>query len=391
MKKLNLLLGLVLLASSVSFSQNVGINTTGAAPDAGAGLDINFNNKGVLVPRVNIINLNTIAPITGSATTSLLVYNTNAGTGLGYHYWDGARWVRFATGGESWQITGNNNTNATNFLGTTNAQPLIFRTDNAERMRIQANGRVGIGTNNPATHFEFNKPVTVTNFHMMFDNTLAGDAIARFQHTNANNGNRVLFGVSNYNGNLNASPGVIGIHLNTVGNGGIGVEGFSNSTAATGIQAGFAGGNTFVPGWALFSDGWAGGTTNWQTISDERIKRDISPIESAIEKIKLIQGVEYYYRTADYPELNIDTETKQTGFIAQNIESVFPHLVREANINGNKSPMENGMSKEKTTYTLKTFSYSSLVPVLLQGIKEQQTKIESLEERIEALENAINE
>ena len=391
MKNIKLLIGAIILSTSIGYAQNVGINTTGAAPDAGAGLDINFNNKGVLVPRVNITNLNTIAPVTGSATTSLLVYNTNAGTGLGYHYWDGGRWVRFATGGESWQITGNNNTNATNFLGTTNAQPLIFRTNNAERMRIQANGRIGIGTNNPTTHFEFNKPVAIGNFHMMFDNTLVGDAIARFQHTNANNGSRVLFGVSNYNGNINASPGVIGIHLNTVGNGGIGVEGFSNSTAGTGIQAGFIGGNTFVPGWALFSNGWAGGTTAWQNISDERIKRDITTIESAIEKIKLIQGVEYYYKTTDYPELNLDTETKQIGFIAQNIESVFPHLVREANIDGNSSPMENGMSREKTTYKLKTFSYSSLVPVLLQGIKEQQTKIESLEDRIEALENAISE
>ncbi|MDF1672538.1 MAG: tail fiber domain-containing protein [Vicingaceae bacterium] len=80
------------------YSQNVGINGTGAAPDGGAMLDIAATNKGLLVPRVNITNLATIAPIVGSTTVSMLVYNTNVGTGVGYHYWDGASWVRFTTG-----------------------------------------------------------------------------------------------------------------------------------------------------------------------------------------------------------------------------------------------------------------------------------------------------
>lgn len=89
-------------------SQNVGINATGAAPDGGAMLDIASTNKGLLIPRVNIANLNTIAPVTGSATTSMLVYNTNAGTGLGYHFWDGAAWVPFLTGSAVTSVTAGN-------------------------------------------------------------------------------------------------------------------------------------------------------------------------------------------------------------------------------------------------------------------------------------------
>ena len=88
----------MLFASVTLNAQNVGINTTGAAPDGGSLLDISSANKGLLIPRVNIANLTTIAPITGSATTSMLVYNTNATTGLGYYYWDGGDWVRFTTG-----------------------------------------------------------------------------------------------------------------------------------------------------------------------------------------------------------------------------------------------------------------------------------------------------
>ena len=45
--------------------------------------------------------------------------------------WDGNEWVVLSTG---WKIKGNVGTNpANNFIGTTDAQPLIFKTNNAER------------------------------------------------------------------------------------------------------------------------------------------------------------------------------------------------------------------------------------------------------------------
>lgn len=47
----------------------------------------------------------------------------------------------------NWTITGNTTTNpATNFIGTTDAVDFITRTNNTERMRVFANGKVGIGT-----------------------------------------------------------------------------------------------------------------------------------------------------------------------------------------------------------------------------------------------------
>jgi hypothetical protein len=47
--------------------------------------------------------------------------------------------------GSAWALTGNSIT-GTEFLGTTNAQPLVIRTNNTERMRVTATGNVGIGT-----------------------------------------------------------------------------------------------------------------------------------------------------------------------------------------------------------------------------------------------------
>jgi hypothetical protein len=49
----------------------------------------------------------------------------------------------------AWDLTGNAGTTATNFLGTTDDQPLIIKTNNSEAMRIDPSGKVGIGTNSP--------------------------------------------------------------------------------------------------------------------------------------------------------------------------------------------------------------------------------------------------
>ncbi len=58
---------------------------------------------------------------------------------------------------QAWNIAGNNGTNpSTNFLGTIDAQPLIFKTNNSEKARITPNGNVGIGTTNPQAKLEIN-------------------------------------------------------------------------------------------------------------------------------------------------------------------------------------------------------------------------------------------
>lgn len=80
----------VLLAGSLQ-AQNVGIGTN--SPNSSAKLEISANDKGILIPRISIPNINAAAPVT-TPTTSLLVYNTNASTGLGYHYWDGTQWIK---------------------------------------------------------------------------------------------------------------------------------------------------------------------------------------------------------------------------------------------------------------------------------------------------------
>ncbi|WP_249413529.1 cell wall anchor protein [Chryseobacterium indologenes] len=51
---------------------------------------------------------------------------------------------------QSWNITGNSGTNSSNnFIGTTDNQPLVLKSNNIESLRIKPNGNIGIGTTSP--------------------------------------------------------------------------------------------------------------------------------------------------------------------------------------------------------------------------------------------------
>jgi hypothetical protein len=80
---------------ALSQNKNVGIGTL--LPDNSALLDIQATDKGLLIPRVNLISVTDITTIPSPAI-SLLVYNTNSaitgGTGAGFYYWNGTQWVQ---------------------------------------------------------------------------------------------------------------------------------------------------------------------------------------------------------------------------------------------------------------------------------------------------------
>jgi hypothetical protein len=125
------------IISPLALTAQIGINTV--TPQAGSMLDVSSADKGVLVPRVDITNLNAIAPITGGATESLLVYNTNNTIGKGFYYWDGSVWIAMGgTGGKDWSLEGNSGTNpATNFIGTKDDVDFVIKTNDIERISLR--------------------------------------------------------------------------------------------------------------------------------------------------------------------------------------------------------------------------------------------------------------
>lgn len=85
-------------------AQNVGINSTGAAPDGSAMLDVSSTNKGLLIPRVALVNATN--PI-DTPVEGLLVYNNGGSIGPdGFYYFDGTSWKSLASGGSSGHYVG---------------------------------------------------------------------------------------------------------------------------------------------------------------------------------------------------------------------------------------------------------------------------------------------
>lgn len=92
MRKKNFLLPL-LFFQYFYLSAQVGIGTPTVQP--GIILQVESPNKGVLLPNVSLTSAIVFAPITGTPTNGLMVYNTNtSGSGNtavspGFYYWDG--------------------------------------------------------------------------------------------------------------------------------------------------------------------------------------------------------------------------------------------------------------------------------------------------------------
>jgi len=112
MKKSLLPILFVLFFSSPGHSQNLGVNATGSTPNTSAGLDIDFANKGVLIPRVALSSLSDGVTI-ASPATSLLVYSKGGAVSDGYYYNSGVPgapiWTSFVTSANNgcfsnWQL-----------------------------------------------------------------------------------------------------------------------------------------------------------------------------------------------------------------------------------------------------------------------------------------------
>jgi hypothetical protein len=97
-----------------------------------------------LLPKLTTTQRNAIA--SGDLQNGLLLYNTDSNA---FQFYNGSAWIAVGSGvaNGGWGSTGNTGTNpATNFIGTTDTERLVFRTADTERMTILANGAVGIGT-----------------------------------------------------------------------------------------------------------------------------------------------------------------------------------------------------------------------------------------------------
>ena len=123
---------------------------------------------------------------------------------------------------------------------------------------------------------------------------------------------------------------------------------------------------TTEPGYRLHVAGTVA-ANGFQNLSDQRWKTNIKPIQNALDNVLKMQGVTYYWKVDEYPDKHFP-EGEQVGFIAQEIEKVYPQVVLA----------------DKDGY--KSVDYSKLTPVLVEAIKEQQKIIEELQKVIQQLQ-----
>jgi len=101
--------------------------------------------------------------------------------------------------------------------------------------------------------------------------------------------------------------------------------------------------------------------TDFNSTSDENLKENIRTIEDPLAKVVQIRGVNFDWK---------ETQKPSVGVVAQEVEKVFPELVQYI----------------PASYEYKSVNYNGLIGLLIEVVKEQQTQINSLNERLSKLE-----
>lgn len=119
--------------------------------------------------------------------------------------------------------------------------------------------------------------------------------------------------------------------------------------------------------------GWDSSTQEVRYVSsDQRLKTDVQTITGSVDIVKQLNGVQFKWTDVNEPEFKISTDSSgsQIGLIAQQVQTVLPQIVKP---NGFKDYL--------------TVEYDKLVAVLIEAVKEQQSQIDALTARVDALEN----
>jgi hypothetical protein len=293
--------------------------------------------------------------------------------------------------------------------GTANGSALTFGTTTgagaAERMRITSSGDVGIGTTDPDQRLHI---ADVTSCVLIIEGGNTGGSYVNFADTDDQNVGQIAYDhTSNFmgfrvndnekmridssgnllvgttaNGNISSAHEIRG-SSSSGGNSILTVNNTSGTAQCPALNvanrdASTDSSNRFVQFYADYTGSTAtamggivgNGASNVQfaTISDVREKQNIEALTNSLDKITSLNPVEFDWITSG--------EHCKAGFIAQEVEEVFPEFVVE-NMASEGQEERKGLTGGMT---------GGIVAHLVKAIQEQQTLIESLTTRIAALE-----
>jgi hypothetical protein len=162
-----------------------------------------------------------------------------------------------------------------------------------------------------------------------------------------------------------------GVHSSLMGNG------ISLKYAVYASTAAASGGTKY----AGYFDGDVTVIGTFNNPSDQKFKTHITPLlhSGSLEKLKAIRIYQYLYNREVYPFMSFP-ETPQTGVIAQELQEVFPELVK-TNIHPSHEPhSENDSHAATPEVEYLGVNYMGLIPHLISAVQELQKNIEMLTE-----------
>jgi len=292
--------------------------------------------------------------------TGTLTINATAGSG-----------APVTTLGQYWiaapNTVGTNALTATGFLGTSTNQHMDFVSNNIVRGRLSNVGEFFIGTTITALPGDLMNGVGNATFPWAVNG-----------YTNFNAGATYGLRQAGSTGTWGSVQGetTAGIPANSSG-----VQGGAGANNHNGVLGQKPAGGA---GWGGLFLNDLGYTGFFGVASDRRVKTDIKPIQSALKRIIQLDGKTYRYAAPYAQFLGGDAITY--GFIAQEVEALFPEMVIEKSFTPGQT---RAFDNKPIDINIKSVSTISLIPVLVEAMKEQQKMIEEMKAEIEYLKSKI--
>lgn len=252
----------------------------------------------------------------GSAATYLRIQGSTSGTA-------GGSAIEIGTSGNIGNASATfGGTFDNTFMMWANTNPISLYTSGGHRLYVTSAGKVGVGTTTPAATLNVAQNVTLA------------ESALQVEHQFASAQNVAALVVSKFDNTNTTSQVFARFYINNVGTG----SGQINANGANACAFG--------------------------TFSDIRLKENITDLPSQLASIMALRPVEFDYK---------DGSGHQIGFIAQEVQEIYPDLVGED---------KDGM----LTLTGLSKNEARMIKAFQEFATATQQKIESLEARIEALE-----
>jgi len=254
--------------------------------------------------------------------------------------------------------TGNRNTSVGAFSGRFNNTTITTGSNNvylgfeAGQNNTQGSNNTFIGTNSNAVNSNYSYAVAI-----------GSGAVVESSNAMALGGNTLA---TRTRVGINVANPLFSLHINQIGSFGLALDNGTNSWE-------FWNNNTL----RMYYNGVERGNFNqtngvYTSISDRRLKSNIQPLGSLLSKIKKLQPSSYTF-------IHDNLNRNQIGFIAQELNEIFPEFVYLNKSNETERPEEE----------LYTVDYSGMSVIALKAIQEQQEVIEALEQENQLLKNTI--